>query len=157
VEVLYRRTEAEMPAIPDEVEEAREEGVLFRFQRNPVRVLAEDGRMTALEHQAMEQGEPDASGRARPVPVSGSEEVDAFDSVILAIGEDAELEFLEGAGVSVNGHVDVNFVGATTRRGVFACGDAAFNQGTVTQAVATGRRAAEMAVSYLKKKGSGGS
>jgi NADPH-dependent glutamate synthase beta subunit-like oxidoreductase len=144
-----------MPAISDEVEEAREEGVTFRFQRAPVRVHAEAGRMEGLEHQAMEQGEPDASGRARPVPVPGSEEVDAFDSVILAIGEDAELEFLAGAGVSMNGHVDVNFAGATTRPGVFACGDAAFNQGTVTQAVATGRRAAELAVSYLKKGSSG--
>lgn len=152
VEVLYRRTEAEMPAIPEEVEEAREEGILFRFQRNPTRVLSEDGRMTALEHMAMEQGEPDASGRARPVPVEGSEEVEAFDGVILAIGESAELEFLEGSGVSANGHVDVNFAGKTSHPGVFACGDAAFNHGTVTQAVATGRRTADLATDYLKKQ-----
>ncbi|MFO7892279.1 MAG: FAD-dependent oxidoreductase [Longimicrobiales bacterium] len=152
VEVLYRRTEDEMPAIPDEVEDAREEGVLFRFQRNPTRIVAEDGHMTALEHLAMEQGEPDASGRARPVPVDGSEEIDAFDSVILAVGENAELAFLEGSGVSADGHVDVNFAGATSRPGVFACGDAAFNHGTVTQAVATGRRTADLATDYLKKQ-----
>ncbi|MGK7311722.1 MAG: FAD-dependent oxidoreductase [Candidatus Longimicrobiales bacterium M2_2A_002] len=153
VDVLYRRTEGEMPAIPDEVEEAREEGVLFRFQRNPVRVVTEGGRMTALEHIAMEQGEPDASGRARPVPVKSSEETDAYDAVILAVGESAELEFLAGSGVSADGHVDVNFAGATSRPGVFACGDAAFNHGTVTQAVATGRRTADLTTDYLKKAG----
>jgi indolepyruvate ferredoxin oxidoreductase alpha subunit len=151
VQVLYRRTREEMPAIRDEVLEAREEGVHFRFQRNPVRVRAEGGRMTGLEHIAMRQGDPDESGRRRPVPVPDSEETEPFDAVILAVGEDSDLEFLAGSGVSSNGHVDVNFAGATTRAGVFACGDAAFNHGTVTQALATGRRAAELAVGYLKK------
>jgi len=151
VEVLYRRTREEMPAIPEEVEEAREEGVVFRFQRNPTRVVAERGLMTGLEHIGMEQGEPDASGRRRPMAVAGSEETDAFDSVILAIGEASDLSFLDGTGVSSNGHVDVNFAGATSMAGVFACGDAAFNQGTVTQAVATGRRASDLATGYLKK------
>ena len=73
--------------------------------------------------------------------------------MILAIGEDAELDFLDGSGVSATGHVDVNFAGATSRPGVFACGDAAFGHGTVTQAVSTGRRAAELASGYL---GNGG-
>lgn len=150
VEVLYRRTESEMPAIADEVEEGREEGVVFRFQRSPVRVLSRDRQLTGLEHRAMAQGEPDGSGRARPVPVAGSEETDAFDTVILAIGEDAELGLLEGSGISFNGRVDVNFAGATSRPGVFACGDAAFNHGTVTQAIATGSRTADLAVGYLR-------
>jgi NADPH-dependent glutamate synthase beta subunit-like oxidoreductase len=151
VEVLYRRTRDEMPAIPEEFEEAREEGVRFRFQRSPVGVVSERGRMTGLRHIGMAQGDPDASGRRRPVEVAGSEETDAFDSVILAIGEESDLSFLDGSGVSGNGHVDVNFAGATSMPGVFACGDAAFNQGTVTQAVATGRRAADLATGYLKK------
>jgi indolepyruvate ferredoxin oxidoreductase, alpha subunit len=150
--VIYRRTEAEMPAIAEEVEEAREEGVEFRFQRHPVRALVEDGRLSALECVAMAQGEPDASGRRRPVPVPGSEETEPFTSVILAIGEDAELDFLAGSGISANGHVAVNFAGATSRPGVFACGDAAFGHGTVTQAVATGRRAAELAADYLNRR-----
>jgi thioredoxin reductase len=84
--------------------------------------------------------------------VTGSEESEPFDTVLLAIGEDAELDFLAGTGVSVNGHVDVNFAGATTRAGVFACGDAAFGHGTVTQAVSTGRRAADLAGDYLSRK-----
>ncbi|MDX1674858.1 MAG: FAD-dependent oxidoreductase [Longimicrobiales bacterium] len=151
VQILYRRTEAEMPAIPDEVEEAREEGVVFRFQRNPVRIIASGGRMTGLEHRAMARGRRDESGRARPVPIRGSEEIDSFDTVILAIGEDAELDFLADSGVAVNGRIDVNFAGATSRPGVFACGDAAFDHGTVTQAVATGRRTAQLAATYLKK------
>jgi indolepyruvate ferredoxin oxidoreductase, alpha subunit len=152
VEVIYRRTQTEMPAIPEEVEEAREEGVGFRFQRNPVRAVTEGGRLQLLECVAMVQGDPDASGRRRPVPVPGSEEIEAFSSVILAIGEDAELDFLEGSGVSANGHVDVNFAGATSRPGVFACGDAAFGHGTVTQAVSTGRRAADLAADYLNRR-----
>jgi indolepyruvate ferredoxin oxidoreductase, alpha subunit len=150
--VVYRRIEAEMPAIPEEVEEAREEGVEFRFQRHPVRAVVERGRLKALECVAMAQGEPDASGRRSPVPVPGSEETEPFSSVILAIGEDAQLDFLEGSGISGNGHVDVNFAGATSRTGVFACGDAAFGHGTVTQAVATGRRAAELAADYLNRR-----
>ncbi len=153
VEILYRRTREEMPAIRDEIEDAREEGVVLRFQRNPVRVVAADGRMTGLQHIAMKQGEPDDSGRRRPVPVEGSDETDAFDALILAIGEESDLEFLAGTGIASNGRIDVNFAGATSRPGVFACGDAAFNQGTVTQAIATGRRAAELAVGYLRKKG----
>jgi indolepyruvate ferredoxin oxidoreductase, alpha subunit len=152
VTVIYRRTETEMPAIPDEVEEAREEGVSFRFQRHPVRALVEGGRLAGLECVAMAQGEPDASGRRRPVPVAGSEESESFDTVLLAIGEDPELEFLAGSGISANGHVDVNFAGATSRAGVFACGDAAFGHGTVTQALATGRRAAELAGDYLNRR-----
>jgi formate dehydrogenase (NADP+) beta subunit len=141
-----------MPAIPEEVEEAREEGVEFRFQRNPVRAVTEAGRLQKLECVAMAQGDPDESGRRRPVPVPGSEEIEPFSTVILAIGEDAELDFLEGSGVSVNGHVDVNFAGATSRPGVFACGDAAFGHGTVTQAVSTGRRAADLAADYLNRR-----
>jgi indolepyruvate ferredoxin oxidoreductase, alpha subunit len=152
VTVIYRRTQAEMPAIPEEVEEAREEGVEFRFQRNPVRAVVEDGRLKEVESVAMAQGEPDESGRRRPVPVPGSEESEPFTTVLLAIGEDADLDFLADSGVSVNGHVDVNFAGATSRPGVFACGDAAFAHGTVTQAVATGRRAAELAADYLSRK-----
>jgi indolepyruvate ferredoxin oxidoreductase, alpha subunit len=152
VTVIYRRTEAEMPAIPEEVEEAREEGVAFRFQRNPVRAIARDGRLEAIECVAMAQGEPDESGRRRPMAVAGSEETEAFNTVLLAIGEDAELGFLDGSGVSSNGHVDVNFAGATSRAGVFACGDAAFGHGTVTQAVSTGRRAAELAADYLNRR-----
>ena len=155
VQVLYRRTREEMPAIPEEVREAQEEGVLFRFQRNPVRIHAEGGRMTGLEHIAMRQGDPDASGRFRPVAVPHSEETGPFDPVVLAVGEDSDLAFLSGSGVSANGHVDVNFAGATSQAGVFACGDAAFNQGTVTQALATGRRAAELAIGYLKKEARG--
>jgi indolepyruvate ferredoxin oxidoreductase, alpha subunit len=152
VTVLYRRTEADMPAIPDEVEEAREEGVVFRFQRHPIRAITEDGRLTEVECVAMTQGELDASGRRKPVPVPDSEDREPFNTVLLAIGEDADLDFLAGSGVSANGRVDVNFAGATSRAGVFACGDAAFGHGTVTQAVSTGRRAAELAADYLNRR-----
>lgn len=152
VKVIYRRTEEEMPAIPEEVQQAREEGVEFSFQRNPVRAVVENGRLKEVETIAMTQGEPDESGRRRPVPVPDSQEVEPFDTVILAIGEDPDLEWLEPAGVVEDGYVGVNIAGATARSGVMACGDAAFGHGTVTQAVATGRRAAELAAHHLDRR-----
>jgi indolepyruvate ferredoxin oxidoreductase, alpha subunit len=155
--VVYRRTEDEMPAIPEEVEEARRENVRFRFQQLPVRVLAgPDGRLHTVETVEMRQGEPDASGRRRPVPVPGSELSEAFDTVVLAVGEESDLAFLAGSGIQSNGRVKVNFSGGTSQPGVFACGDVAFGHGTVSQAIATGRRTAELASDYLEKKGARG-
>jgi indolepyruvate ferredoxin oxidoreductase, alpha subunit len=155
--VVYRRTEEEMPAIPEEVEEARREKVSFRFQQLPVRVVAgPDGRLHTVETVEMRQGEPDASGRRRPVPVPGSELAEEFDTVVLAVGEESDIAFLAGSGIRSNGKVKVNFAGGTSRPGFFACGDVAFGHGTVSQAIATGRRTAELASDYLEKKGARG-
>ena len=73
VTIVYRRTEREMPADPEEVEDSREEGINFLFLTQPVSILSEEGRMTGLKCIRMELGEPDPSGRRRPVPVEGSE------------------------------------------------------------------------------------
>jgi len=84
-------------------------------------------------------------------------QLNAFDLVVLAVGEAADLSFLEGtelagdAASAAGARIPVNFAGATHQAGVFACGDAAFGQGTVTQAIATGRRAAELAAEYMEK------
>jgi len=99
----------------------------------------------------MRPGEPDADGRRRPEPVPGSERTEAFDLVVLAVGEVAELSFLAGSDLTAGDRIAVNFAGATRRAGIFACGDAAFGQGTVTQAVATGRRAAELAAEHMDR------
>jgi formate dehydrogenase (NADP+) beta subunit len=155
VTVHYRRTEAEMPAIRDEVEDALAEGIRFEFQTMPTRVLSRHGRVSGLGLVRMEQGEPDASGRRRPVPVPGSEHVVTADTVLLAIGERAELGFLQGAGVPFGSSIEVSFAGATGRPGVFACGDVAFGHGTVTQAIATGRRVADLVAQYIERKGNG--
>ncbi|MEJ2217549.1 MAG: FAD-dependent oxidoreductase [Gemmatimonadota bacterium] len=153
VALIYRRTEAEMPAIRDEVDEARAEEVAFRFQELPTRVLRhDDGRFRGLELITMRQGEPDDSGRRRPVPVPGSEHEEELDAVILATGEQPDLGYLEGSDVRRNGRVDVRFTGATSRPGVFAAGDAAFGHGTVTQAVGEGARVADAVGTWLQQR-----
>jgi len=153
VTLYYRRTESEMPAIRDEIEDAVEEGVELRFQTAPTEaVVDDDGRFRGVVLVDMEQGEADESGRRRPVPIPGSEHEEPMDTVILAIGETADLGFLEGTDIRRNGRIDVAFTGATSRPGVFAAGDGAFGHGTVTQAVATGARAAAAAAAYLRKQ-----
>ena len=152
--VLYRRAEEEMPAIPEEVDEARREFVRFAFHRLPVRVVVGvDGHVAGLVTIEVREGEPEADGRRRPEPIPGTEQTEAFDLVILAVGEQTDTGFLAGSGVvtGADGRIAVNFAGATRRAGVFACGDAAFGHGTVTQAVATGRHAAELASDYLQR------
>ena len=85
--MLYRRSRAEMPANDIEVEEAEHEGVKFHFLAAPTKLIGENGKLKALEFIRMELGEPDASGRRRPVPVEGSEETLEVDNVIAAIGQ----------------------------------------------------------------------
>jgi NADPH-dependent glutamate synthase beta subunit-like oxidoreductase len=144
--VVYRRTERNMPAIAEEVEEARREGVVVEFEQVPVRVISERGRLVALEtRRARQKG-------GRVVEIAGTESSAAFDLVITAVGEEADLAFLAGTGVKTNGHISAGFAGATSASGVFACGDAAFGYGTVGQAIASGRRTADAVSQYLKSK-----
>ncbi|MBI5440181.1 MAG: FAD-dependent oxidoreductase [Deltaproteobacteria bacterium] len=142
---LYRRSRAEMPASPEEVHEAEEEGVRFEFLVAPVRILGERGRVTGVECVRMELGEPDASGRRRPVPVPGSEFVVEADAVVPAIGQAADLSFdrseprLVSRGQTLSAD-PVTF--ATSLPGVFAGGDAVSGPATVIKAVAAGKEAA---------------
>ncbi len=105
VRVLYRRTRAEMPAFPEEIAALIEEGTPLDFLTAPVAILAEDGKLVGLRCVKMELGPPDASGRPRPVPVPGSEFVVPLDSLIVAVGEEPDADFLDqvpepcGAGV----------------------------------------------------------
>ncbi len=153
VTVYYRRTDAEMPALRDEIASAQAEGIGFEFLVNPTRVLGREGRVRGLELIHMKPGPLDGSGRRRPLPVPGSEFEVATDTVILAVGERAELGFLSESGLTASGSVKTRFTGATDKPGVFACGDVAFGHGTVTQGVSTGRRVAEAVAGYLKRKG----
>jgi indolepyruvate ferredoxin oxidoreductase alpha subunit len=152
VTVYYRRDENEMPAMRDEIDEAVEDGVAFEFRTNPTRVVVEEGAVAALELTRMRPGPLDRSGRRRPQPVPGSEFQVPVDNLILAIGERADLKFLEGSGVAFGNEVEVRFSGNTSKAGVFACGDVAFGHGTVTQGISTGRRAADAVEAHLNRR-----
>ena len=135
VALLYRRTEAEMPAYPQEVLEAREEGVELRWLTAPTRFLGR-GRLTGIECVRMELGEPDTGGRARPEPIPGSEHVVPAQTAIIAIGQQARPEFadvLEGLDPET---------GRTAQPGFYAAGDATNGGATVVEAVREGKLAA---------------
>ncbi|MFO7497345.1 MAG: FAD-dependent oxidoreductase, partial [Desulfobacterales bacterium] len=146
VSILYRRTRAEMPARNEEVEDALEEGVEIDFLLAPVAVVVENGKVAGLECLRMALGEPDKSGRRRPVPVAGSEFVVACDTIIPAIGQRVNPGFLEGSsGVELTswGTIVADPVTCeTTRQGVFAGGDAQSGPWIAIGAVAAGREAA---------------
>lgn len=153
VHVVYRRTEKEMPSDPREVEDAVEEGVVFHYLTQPIAILSQDGKMRGLKCIRMELGEPDKSGRRRPVPVEGSEFDMEGDTLIPAIGQKANLDFIrpeDNLEISRWGTiaVDPNTM-MTSRPGVFAAGDAVSGPLTVVHGVAGGKRAARAIHQYL--------
>ncbi len=148
--VLYRRTRAEMPAIADEVEEAEHEGVQFVFLAAPLRLLSGNGRVNAIECQRMRLGEPDASGRRAPVPISNDRFMLPADTVLAAIGETPELDSLPPEIERVPAGVLTDEYGGTTRAAVFAGGDLAEQPRTVADALGAGKRAAIGMDQYLR-------
>jgi heterodisulfide reductase subunit A-like polyferredoxin len=149
VTVVYRRSRVEMPALPEEIEQAEEEGVAFQLLTNPVRVVAgSDGRVRGLECLRMALGEPDASGRRRPVPVPGSNFVLDADNVIIAIGQTADLD-----GVPLeNGKIAADASLATRVPGVFAGGDVVLGPASLVEAMAHGHHAADAIHAFLRGK-----
>ena len=147
VSILYRRTRAEMPARNEEIEDALEEGVQIEFLMAPVEVVAENGKVTGLKCLSMELGQPDESGRRRPVPIPGSEFIAPCDVIIPAIGQRVNPAFLEGSdGVELtkwNTIIADPISCETSRKGVFAGGDAQSGPWIAIGAVAAGRQAAE--------------
>ena len=146
VYIVCRRSEAELPARAEEVEHAKEEGVEFKLLHNPVRILGdENGRAAQMECIRMELGEPDASGRRRPIPIPGSEFVIDVDTVIMALGTSPN-PLLHSAtpGLEVNrkGCLIVDEQSMTTRDGVYAGGDAVTGAATVILAMGAGKKAA---------------
>lgn len=154
--IVYRRSEAELPARREEVHHAKQEGIEFRMLTNPVEVLGTDqGWVRALRCVSMELGEPDASGRRRPVAVSGSEHDIEADVVIMALGTSPNpLLKATTAGLETDrrGCITADEEGRTTRRGVFAGGDAVTGAATVILAMGAGRKAAAAINDYLQKK-----
>ena len=151
VVVLYRRTRAEMPAISEDVDAAEHEGIRIEYLTAPVRFVTDGGRATAVECIRMELGEPDESGRRRPVPIKGSEFTLPVDTVMVGIGQKPDL--VGGMAELANkwGWVDANGVGATGQAGVFAGGDV-LGLGISANATGQGRVAARAMEAYLQGK-----
>ncbi len=154
--LVYRRSREEMPANPWEVEEAEKEGVKLHLLSAPVEVLSENGSISAVRCIRMELGEPDVSGRRRPIPIPGSEFVIPADTLIAAVAQAPEISFLDeshGLAITRQGTFEVDpRTLATNRPGVFAGGDAARGPGILIQAIADGRRGALSIDRYLKKE-----
>jgi len=143
VTIVYRRSKSQMPAIPEEIENALQEGVKLTELTAPVEALAgPDGRIRALVCDRMKLGEPDASGRPRPVVIPDSRHEIECDQLILAIGQWTDLEFA-GETKIADDHL------RTSDEKVFACGDASTGEGTVTAAIGSGRAAALAIHSFL--------
>ncbi len=152
--IVYRRGEAELPARAEEVHHAKEEGIEFRMLTNPVRILGDDkGCVSAIECVAMELGEPDASGRRSPVAKEGSEFQIDCDVVIMALGTSPNpliKSTTKGLDTNKRGCIVADEEGRTSRKGVFAGGDAVTGAATVILAMGAGRKAAKAIHEYLQ-------
>ncbi|SMC49618.1 NADPH-dependent glutamate synthase beta chain [Desulfocicer vacuolatum DSM 3385] len=153
VSILYRRTEAEMPARDEEIEDALEEGVDIQFLTAPRAVVEENGKTVGITCFKMELGEPDDSGRRRPVPVENSDFTLDVSFVIPAIGQRTDTSCLETAsGVNLNRWANIEtdeITFETSRPGVFAGGDAQTGASIAINAVAAGKEAAVSMIRYL--------
>ncbi len=147
--ILYRRSRNEMPAIESEVEEAEKEGIKIEFLTAPVKVIGENHRVSALECIRMELGEPDESGRRRPIPIKGSEFTLDFDTIISAIGEKVDLNLFEKIETTSWG-VKIDKFGRTSEKKIFAGGDCVTGPATVVEALGAGKRAAVAIDCFLK-------
>ena len=155
VYIVYRRSEAEMPARLEEVHHAKEEGIIFKLLTNPTRIIGtESGWVKGMECIDMELGEPDSSGRRRPVPKKGSEHIIELETVIIAIGQSPNpliksttpnLETQKWGGIITDDET-----GATSIKGIYAGGDAVTGAATVILAMGAGKKAAAAIHEYLK-------
>ncbi len=154
--IVYRRSEAELPARVEEVHHAREEGIEFRMLCNPIEVLGDDrGWVRAVRCVRMELGEPDASGRRRPVEIAGSEFEIECQTVVMALGTSPNpliASTTEGLETNRRGGLVADERGATSRPGVFAGGDAVTGAATVILAMGAGRKAAQAINEYFFEK-----
>jgi len=157
VYIVYRRSKEELPARAEETENAEEEGIIFRFLTNPVKFLGdESGWVKTIECIQMELGEPDESGRRRPVPIEGSEFMMDVDTAVIAIGQTPNpliQRTTEGLETTRWGTIVVKEeTGETTKKGVYAGGDVVSGAATVISAMGAGKRAARSIHEYLMGK-----
>jgi len=153
VTILYRRSRAEMPASEWEIVLAEDEGVKLSLLAAPVRIIGENGRVVAIECIKMALGEPDASGRRRPEPITGSEFTIPADFIISAIGQRTDISFFTEEKELISPHDNISIdddTMVTHKKGVFAGGDCVSGAATAVEAIAAGRKAALSIDRYLK-------
>lgn len=154
VYIIYRRSMDELPARAEEVHHAMEEGVIFKLLTNPVAIKGDEkGYVTGIECVTMELGEPDASGRRKPVVVEGSNHIVPVDMVIMSIGTKLNtliLDTTENLEANEKGGIGTDEGAATNRPGIFAGGDAVTGAATVIKAMGAGKKAASSIDQYLR-------
>jgi heterodisulfide reductase subunit A-like polyferredoxin len=153
VTIIYRRSRNEMPAYEEDVEEADAEGVKFQFLAAPTEIVLKDGKIASLRCIRMELGEPDASGRRRPIPIQGSDFSVDVDTIIPAIGQTPDLSFLKGMEIETTSQGTINvdpITLQTSKEGIFAGGDATTGPWIAIEAVASGKEAAISIDRYLR-------
>ncbi|MFA5779348.1 MAG: NAD(P)-binding protein [Elusimicrobiota bacterium] len=151
VTIVYRRSREEMPAIPSEIEQAEKEGVKIKYLTAPVKINSSEGKVTSLNYIKMKLGEPDESGRRKPVPIKGTESYISTDTVIIAIGQYSDINFLPTGlkDEKENIKLDIDTL-ATPIPGVFAGGDVVSGPDVLIKAIAAGRTAAISIDRYLR-------
>lgn len=156
VYIIYRRSMDELPARKEEVHHAIEEGIEFKLLNNPIKIIGdENSKVKGIECVRMELGEPDASGRRRPIAVEGSNFVIDVDTVIISVGTSPNpliKSTTKGLETNKHGCLIADDSGATTREGVFAGGDAVTGAATVILAMGAGKTAAESMIKYIEGK-----
>jgi len=150
VEIYYRRSKDEMPAILEEVEEAMHEGVKIHFLASPIKIIGNGERAVGIECVRMKLGEPDGTGRRRPIPIEGTTfKLDA-NTIISAIGQKVDQRGLKGFQMNKDGTIRVDpETGETSLKGVFAGGDVVTGPGWAIDAIAAGKKATEAIARYL--------
>ncbi len=150
VEVYYRRSRKEMPALPEEVEEAIREGVKIHFLSSPVKIIERGKKAVGLECMRMKLGEPDQKGRRKPIPIEGSTYKVAAETIIAAIGQRVDRKTLKGLDINQDGTLRVDpKTNETSIKGVFAGGDVVTGPGWAIDAIAAGKKSAESIDRYL--------
>ncbi|NQT06662.1 MAG: NADPH-dependent glutamate synthase [Candidatus Omnitrophica bacterium] len=155
VTIIYRRTEKEMPARIEEIENAKEEGINFKLLTNPVKIFGKDGWVDEVECMENSLGEPDASGRRRPVPIEGSNFKIKLDTLICAIGQGPNpllLSTIPELKLTKRGNIEADDKGITSMADVFAGGDIVTGAATVISAMGAAKKAAVAINEYLEKK-----
>ena len=153
VTIIYRRTQNEMPALPEQIKEALQEDIKLLTLTSPIRILSKGKQIVGVECIKNRLGEYDSSGRRFPVPIPGSEHKIELDTLIVAIGDEPDIDFILSMDIKMDkkGTIIVNKnTLATSRKGVFAGGDVVTGPNTVIEAIASGKKAATMIDRYLQ-------